>query len=169
MSQVSFTGDARGISKYFERFQRLIELKTVRRVEYSEGGHPCNVVDEVPGPLELKGNIMLIERLPKVDMKTKSGIIIPNSVKGYRDTHADMVTDFGLVLMTGPGDVLDDGTRAEMETRVGDVILLPNSVYWYSTFGALADYEANTIGIVRDSQVLMNFRDYIKAFEVLNG
>lgn len=147
MSQVSFKGDAREVSKYIKRFEKLAETSF----------------------LELKGNLLIIERLPKVDMTTKSGIIIPSSIKGYRDTHADMVTDFGLVLMTGPGEVLEDGTHAAMETQVGDVILLPNNVHWYSTFGALADYEANTIGVTRDSHVLMTFKDYIKTFEVLNG
>ena len=158
MSQVSFTGDARAISRYFERFQRLV---AAGRVESPE-------MEELGNLMVLKGNTILVERLPRVEMKTSSGIIIP-STNGYKETHADKVTDFGIVLMTGVGEVLEDGTRAEMEVKPGDVILLPNSVYWYSPFGTLKNYEANSIGLTRDSAALMVFTDYQKAFEVLNG
>ncbi len=151
MSQVSFNGDARSTSRYFKRFQRLLEAQ-----------------GEVL-PMSLKGDMLIVERLPKIELKTSSGIILPHDMKTYKDTHSDRVTDFGLVLMTGPGAVFDDGSSAPCECKAGDVILLPGNVAWYSAFGTMADYEAYSIGLVRDAQVILHFPDYIKAMEVLNA
>lgn len=148
MSQVSHTGDAREVSKYFKRFQRLI--------------------DEHHWTMNLKGDMLIVERLPKVELKTKGGIIMPHDVKTYKDTMSDRVTDFGIVLMVGPGHVFDDGSRAPMDCKAGDVILLPGNVAWYSAFGTMGDYTPFSIGLVRDAQIMLQFADYIKAMEVLN-
>lgn len=157
-SQVLHTGDAREVSKYFKRFMKLQEP-----VGQDLDGEPL-----YEDSLVLKGDMLIVERLPKIELKTKSGLILPHDVKTYRDTMADRVTDFGMVLMAGPGHVFDDGTRAPMDCKAGDVILLPGNVTWYSAFGTMADYEPFSIGLVRDAQVMMQFNDYVKAFEILN-
>lgn len=155
--QVYFTGDALADSRYFKRFQRL-----------AAAGRVNGEMEEYGNLMVLKGNTILVEKLPMVETRTKSGLIIVGGGNSYKETHQDAVTKFGIVLMTGPGEVLEDGTVAEMEVKPGDVILLPQSVYWYSTFGTMADYDANSIGLTRDSAALMVFTDYKKAFEVLN-
>lgn len=156
--KVTHTGDAREISKYFKRFQRLAEP-----VGQGLDGEPL-----YEDHMVLKGDMLIVERLPKVELKTKGGIIMPHDVKTYKDTMSDRVTDFGIVLMTGPGHVFDDGTRAECECKPGDVILLPGNVAWYSAFGTMVGYEAFSIGLVRDAQIMLQFTDYQKAFEILN-
>lgn len=146
MSRTFFEGDAKKVSRYYERFQRIESAF-----------------------MELKGDMILVERLPKVELKTASGIILPHDVKTYKDTHSDRTTDFGIVLMTGPGPIFDDGTTGSCEAKPGDVVLLPGNVSWYSAFGTMKDYEAYGIGMVRDAQIMMHFKDYIKAMEVLNA
>lgn len=134
-------------SKYFERFGRL------------------NMFDPF---MSLKGDMIMVEKLPKIERKTKSGIIIADH-KSYKDNFSDAEAEFGIVLMVGPGQVFEDGTVQPCDSRPGDTILLPGNVFWYSQFGHLADYEPYTIGRLRDSQVGLWFTDYKKAFEVLNG
>lgn len=160
MSQVTHTGDAREVSRYFKRFQRL----TADTVNFGSGEAVLNDL-----PMVLKGDMLIVERLPKVELKTKGGIIMPHDVKTYKDTMSDRVTDFGIVLMTGPGHIFDDGSRAPCECKPGDVILLPGNVAWYSAFGTMGDYTAFSIGLVRDAQIMLQFSDYIKAMEVLNA
>ncbi|UOF79036.1 cpn10 [Caudoviricetes sp.] len=144
-----FEGDAISISRYFTKFQKL--------------------VTEHPGAMELKGDQVLVERLPKPELKTASGLFIPSNVKTHRDTIESDSTEFGLVLMVGPGQYTDDGTTIPCDSKPGDVILLPGTTNWYGSFGHIADYDPYSIGRIRDSMVPMWFGDYKKAFEVLNG
>jgi co-chaperonin GroES (HSP10) len=143
-----FDGNAIGISKYFKRFQRLLQ--------------------ESPGSMELKGDQILVERLPKPELKTAGGLYIPGGVTTHRNTIESDTTEFGLVLMVGPGQFLDDGTTLACDSKPGDVILLPGTTYWYGAFGHIIDYDPYSIGRIRDSMVPMWFGDYVKAFEVLN-
>lgn len=167
MSQVTHTGDAEEISRYFKRFQRLSEDFTRIPRPEMDTEHSYDAHELVPH-MTLKGDMLIVERLPKIELKSKGGIIMPHDVKTYKDTMSDRVTDFGIVLMTGPGHVFDDGTRAPCECKPGDVVLLPGNVAWYSAFGTMGDYEAFSIGLVRDAQIMLQFSDYKKAFEVLN-
>jgi co-chaperonin GroES (HSP10) len=143
-----FDGDAIAVSKYFKAFQTLIK--------------------EYPNAMMLKGNQILVEKLPKVERKTKSGIIIAEA-HTHKNTVADTATDFGLVLMTGPGQIDEKGNDIPTDARVGEIILLPHSTYWYGAFMGLPQYEPYTIGRLLDDQIPMWFGDYKKAYEVLSG
>lgn len=147
--------DALAESKYLKRFEAL--RKCVNHGNF----------DDVP-PMTLKGDMILVERLPKLEMKTKSGIIIADA-KTHKETAHDTATEFGIVLMVGPGQIFEDGSLQPCDSKPGDVILLSGNIYWYSQFGSLVDYKPYSIGRLRDSQVAMWFTDYKKAFEVLNG
>lgn len=139
-------------SKYSQRFARL--------------------KSEAPDSMVIEGDLLLVEVLPKLEKSVDLGggkkLIIADD-KSYRSGHNEKTMEFGIVLATGPGDVLEDGSRAAMEVKVGDIILLPNSITLYSQFGSLANYEPYSIGMVRAANVLINFPDPAKAFEVLNG
>ncbi len=143
-----FDGDALAASKYFKRFEKL-------RKEY-------------PELLTLKGDNILVEKLPKLEMKSKSGLILSANINTHKNTMGDALTEFGIVLLVGPGQFLDDGASIECDAKPGDVILLPTSVMWYSQFGHIADYESYSIGRLRDGQIPLWFKDYKKAFAVLN-
>jgi chaperonin GroES len=60
------------------------------------------------------GDRVLVRPKPK-DATTKSGIVIPDTAKEKPQE--------GEVLAVGPGRVLDDGTRLEMEIKVGQSVL----------------------------------------------
>src|SRR3989304_625402 len=149
-----FNGDALASSKYFKRFNKLDKMKN----EYTEAYFR---------PMILKGDMILVERLPSVEMKTNGGIIIPD-VKTHKDTAHDAQAEFGIVLMVGPGQVFEDGTTLPCDSKPGDVVLLPGNTAWYSQFGHMSDYGPYTIGRLRDSQVSLWFNDYKKAMDILN-
>lgn len=139
-------------SKYSKRFGRLLR--------------------DAPDSLRIEGDLIIVEALPKlektVELSGGTKLIIADD-KSYRSGHNEKTMEFGLVLMVGPGDVTDDGGRFEMPVKVGDVILLPGNMTWYSQFGSLANYEPYSIGVTRAASVLIHFSDPGKAFEVLNG
>ncbi len=147
MGKEFFDGDVKEASRYLERFQRLAGS----------------------GTLILKGDTILVERLPKVEMKSKSGLILGVDVKTHKDTSADSALHFGVVLMVGPGQIFEDGTIQPTDSKPGDVILLPGNTAWYSQFGHIQDYDPYAIGRLRDSQVGLWFTDYRKAFDILNN
>lgn len=143
---------AKSASKYYERFQKASSF------------------------LRLLGDNILVERLPKPDFeqRTKGGIILPSETNSkYKHTHADDLMEFGLVLAVGPGQhVIGETGQLEVlpcTTKPGDIILLTDNIEWYSQFGHMADYEAYSVGRVRDSNVMMFFTDYKAFIEAING
>jgi chaperonin GroES len=60
------------------------------------------------------GDRLVIKPTPREEM-TKSGIVLPDTVKEKPQE--------GLVLAVGPGKILDDGTRETMDVAVGDKVL----------------------------------------------
>lgn len=148
-----FTGDAIQASRYWLKFQKLraLEEKLGRKL------------------LVLKGDMMLVEKLPPIEIKMPSGLVYGESKATHKGTMADAVTEFGIVLAVGPGQVYEDGTVQPCDSKPGDVVLLPGNVMWYSMFGHIAGYANFTIGRLRDSQVPVWLTDYQMAFEALNG
>lgn len=145
--QLHFDGDALRVSRYFKRFERLTK--------------------EFPRAMELKGDQILVEKLPQVELKTKAGLIIGTATT-HRNTIEDSTTEFGVVLMVGPGQFDETGQTIPCDSKPGDVVLLPGSTYWYGAFGHIADYDPYSIGRIRDSLIPMWFGDYQLAFKVLN-
>ena len=72
---------------------------------------------------KLAGGRMLVEVLPKAEMKTAGGLIMaaPSSHKGTADLQRALL---GVVLMLGEGYVDDDGKDIEMDVKVGNVVVL---------------------------------------------
>ncbi len=60
------------------------------------------------------GDRVLVKPLPRDEM-TKSGIVLPDTVKEKPQE--------GEVLAAGPGKILEDGTREAMDVKVGDRVL----------------------------------------------
>lgn len=148
-----FNGDAIQASKYWRKFQKLaaLEEKLGRKL------------------LILKGDNILVEKLPPVEIKLKSGLIYSEAKSTHKGTMSDSVTEFGLVLAVGPGQQYEDGGLCPCDSKPGDVILLPSNTMWYSMFGHIAGYDSYSIGRLRDSQVPLWLTDYQMCFEALNG
>lgn len=131
-----------------------------------------NLHEQAPGTLVLEGDLVIIEALPKLEktvtLEGGTKLFIADA-KTHKMTHNEKTMEFGVVVMAGPGDVDENGDRFAMNVKVGQIVLLPGNVAWYSQFGSLANYEPYTLGITRASQILFHFTDANKCFEVLNA
>jgi chaperonin GroES len=82
---------------------------------------------------------IVIRRL-EAEQKTAGGIVLPDTAKEKPQR--------GEVLAVGPGKLLDDGKRATLEVKVGDIVL----------FGKYSGTEVKVSGeeclIVRESDLL---------------
>lgn len=76
----------------------------------------------------------------KEDVVTKSGIVIPDTVKEKPEQ--------GKVLSVGPGKVLENGQRAPMSVKVGDTVLFKK----YSPDEIKVDGQEYLV--IRDSDIL---------------
>ncbi len=65
------------------------------------------------------GDNVVVE--PVAEEVSSSGIIIPESASKEKPMK-------GTVVAVGPGELMDDGTRKEMEVSVGDVVLFSTYV-----------------------------------------
>lgn len=133
-------------SKYAEKFKRLSQ----------EGKDLYRFI----------GPTILVEVLPKQELKTKGGLIM-----GVSDSHKATAQDFrrqlGLVILVGEGYA-----DAEMDVNVGNVVLLPANPIFLSEFPGLVDYTQNTLALVDEKSILFCYKDldaYKKASEILNG
>ncbi len=60
------------------------------------------------------GDRVVIEPTPREEM-TKSGIVLPDTVKEKPQE--------GIIISVGPGRVLEDGKREQMDVKAGDKVL----------------------------------------------
>ena len=61
------------------------------------------------------GNRVVLKSLPEEEV-TKGGIILPDTAEKEKPEQAE-------VIAVGPGKLLDDGKRSEMEVKVGDKVI----------------------------------------------
>ena len=61
------------------------------------------------------GNRVVLKSLPEEEV-TKGGIILPDTAEKEKPEQAE-------VIAIGPGKLLDDGKRSEMEVSVGDKVI----------------------------------------------
>lgn len=131
-------------------------------------------------PVEIVGDIIVVEKIKEPEKKTASGLIYGIDVKNQLGTIALDKPHWVRVLAVGAGyyktSETDEGGTIEetipLNVTPGDIILVgQTSVKYFSTFGELAGYEADTIGLTRESEILIRFKGeegYNSAFEQLN-
>lgn len=141
-------------SKYLEQFKRLENNKELYR---------------------LNGGRVLIEILPKPELKTAGGIITmaapANFAKGATfETQAGTV---GIVLLTGEGYVDNDGTSYEIDLKPGNIVMVNDfGIKTLSSFPGLGQYTAQSLAVIDETTVQMTwpsietFTEYSK---ILNG
>ena len=61
------------------------------------------------------GNRVVLKSLPEKEV-TKGGIILPDTAEKEKPEQAEVVA-------VGPGKLLDDGKRSEIEVKVGDKVI----------------------------------------------
>lgn len=118
---------------------------------------------------KLAGGRILVEVLPKAEMKSAGGLIIaaPSSHKGIADMQRAVL---GVVLMVGEGYTDNDGNDIPMEVKVGNVVVLNEfGVRYYSDFPGVKSYTENKLAMTSESEVQVKFESFeeLKEFEVL--
>lgn len=76
----------------------------------------------------------------EADEKTSGGIILPDTAREKPQR--------GTVISTGPGKMLDTGSRASMDVKVGD------SVYYGKYSGTEIEYGGDNFVVLRESDIL---------------
>lgn len=89
-------------------------------------------------------NLVFIKRL-EPDPISKGGIIIPETA---RQRHLQ-----GKVIATGPGKIKRDGSRADMQVKIGDTVFFPDMHGWEASF------EGQDYTILREEDVLAVLED----------
>ena len=107
----------------------------------------------------LRGASLLLEVLPKEELKSRGGIILGAAKDTHKATSEDFRRPLGIVLATG--------TECT-EIKVGDVVLMPFSPLYLSEFPGIGEYTQNTIALTNESDILMVFTDLEKVKEVLS-
>lgn len=115
--------------------------------------------------LPMRGNRLLLELLPKQEVKTKGGLVIATSLTDHRSTTVENAADVAVVLAVGEGYYGDDGEAVPMDIKVGNVVLISRfGMRTYSSYPGVQDYVADTIALARDSDCHVKW-DSIEAFE----
>lgn len=139
------------------------------------------LANEQSDAFTLIGDFILVERIPDEEIKRKSGLIIPDMTKRTAlNTLTGDKPNWVRVLLVGPGyysqDTDENGNITErtvpLDVKPGDIALVSQvSVRYFSTF-AIDGYEADTIGLTKESEIQLRFHGedgYNRVFNCLNG
>lgn len=132
-------------SKYLANFKKLNEMK--KDIGF-----------------RLNGGRLLVEILPKQEMRTAGGLIMasPDSYKGTAETQRALI---GVVLLTGEGYVDIDGKEIPTEMQIGNIVVLNEfGVKYYSSFPGVENFTRNTLAMTSESEVQMSF-DSLEEFK----
>jgi len=129
--------------------------------------------EEARAYYRLNGARVLVELLPKTEIKSKGGLIISTPKEVVRGGAEQMAGTIAIVLLTGVGYINDDGQPIDLEVSRGTVCLLNDfSIKTFSSFPGLQDYAANTIALTEESAIQMQWPSieaYLKYEAILNG
>lgn len=105
----------------------------------------------------IKGATLVVECLPKKELKTAGGIILGAVDKTHRGTAEDMRRGLAIILACGEGY----GSPDEPCTlKPGQVVMLPYSPLYLSEWPGIQGYTANTIALINESDVLIVYDDF---------
>ncbi len=123
--------------------------------------------------LELNGDVLLVEELPREEVKTQSGIVLSGSVKNREGFDQNRPT-YVVVLATGKG-YYDEVSGAEipLDVKPGDVILVSGvTTNWLSHFGPIISTEGSRIGLAQAQHWHVKFNGqegYDKLYQAIQG
>lgn len=123
--------------------------------------HFQHVQETCPDSFDLIGDVLLIEEVKAEEQKTAGGIFLPatGKISQMDGIEANRPT-FVRVLLVGNGyyDTKSEDT-VPVDVKAGDVILVGKlSVKWLSTFGPIVSSAEAQIGLVRESDIQLQFR-----------
>ena len=120
----------------------------------------------------LVGDNVLVEELPKAEVKTKSGIVLAaggtKAIDGIELGQLMMVR----VLDVGPGFYDEEtGEDVPLEVQIGDICAVSRmSIQFFSSFGPLVSSKGQQIGRIRESEIWLRYKGqeaWDKACQVL--
>lgn len=136
-------------SRYLEAFQKL----------------------QASNNVEFIGDLLVVEKLSIPQARSVGDLLVQDSDHARSAFSEATRPHLALVVAVGEGYYSDDKDVA-LNTKPGDIVLVPpQSIKYFSAFGALANYQPDTLGITRDGEVQMRFRGaeaYEQAFDILN-
>lgn len=110
------------------------------------------------GMLALRGDRMLVEKLPKEEFKTAGGLFINSSLSDHKSQIEMQRGELAIVLACGTGYVDEDGKEYEVDARPGTIILCNGFNYeHYSQFPGLAGYTQGSLAMVRERAVIASW------------
>lgn len=107
------------------------------------------------GLIVLNGNRLLIELLEEGEKKTATGIIVDTGINRKLNLEQADQARMGIVLLVGPGYTAEDtGEKVEVPYKAGDFVLVNQfAVKTFGQFFELAEYKANTVGLITDDLI----------------
>lgn len=131
-------------------------------------------IESVGDALTIVGDCLLVERLPKKEVKFGSIIAAPSASKQITGFDSNP-PEFVKVLAVGRGYYDDDKNKdVPLDLKPGNIIELGrNSVVWFSSFGTVLDNQKDGtgIGLARESDHRLRFENmeaynkFMEAFE----
>lgn len=121
--------------------------------------------DRVKNDYKLQGNRLLVEQLPKEEIKSAGGLILAATQSDHRSTLDQNRACLAIVLAVGKGYYSEEtGEDVAIGIEVGNIVLISTyGLRSYSTFPGVVDYVHDTVALIRDSdvtQVWTSFEDY---------
>lgn len=116
--------------------------------------------------IRLRGNRILIEPMPKEEIKSAGGLIMAAPETDHRSTLEQNRASLAIVLAVGEGYYDEDtGADSPLDINVGNVVLVnAYGLRCYSSFPGVRDYTQDGIAMIRDSDVNAVW-ETVEAFE----
>jgi co-chaperonin GroES (HSP10) len=106
------------------------------------------------GQLPLRGNRLLVEVLPKEEIKSKGGLIINSVSSSHKTTTEVNRAKLAIVLVSGNGYFDEDGEDVALDVRPGAIIMVSEmGLKYYSEFPGITEYTGETLALTRDSEI----------------
>ncbi len=118
------------------------------------------LADQCSGLYKLTGENIIVEEIPKEEMKTASGLVIASSMNARQlDTVEDNRPLLVRVLLIGEGYYDTDGKDVPLDVEVGDICLVGKlGVKWMSSiFDVFIQEGATKVGLSKESEIQFNY------------
>jgi co-chaperonin GroES (HSP10) len=116
-----------------------------------------NVREKAADKFTLFGNRLLVEMLPKEELKSAGGLILHAPTNDHRTDMEQNRAVLALVLAAGTGYYNEEsGNSVPLEVAPGNVVLVSEmGLKKYTQFPGLAEYTANQIALTRETEIHM--------------
>ena len=119
-----------------------------------------HVTETCKGSFRLTGGCLLVEEVPKEELKSASGLILAPSTRHQIDSMEDNRPMEVRVLVVGEGYYdPETGKDTPLDTHAGDILLVGKlSVKWLSSIAGVFLQEGSTrIGLVQESETQFQY------------